>query len=124
METAGSFTGASQYGQFEIMRLDDKLEFNNSYEDHFVIGAVNKNFNRISIHGKYTTLVAPIESGAKFKVVADLTYADIVLPDNQTINTSKKGNEYWAFTGYINGSEGNTTGTVELTLYEGKAVLK
>lgn len=124
MENAGSVTGESQYGHFEINRLDDKLEFNNSYEDHFVIGIVNKNFNRIKINGKYTTLEAPIESGAKFKVIADLTYANIVLPDNQTINTSKKSDEHWAFTGYINGSEGTTTSTVELTLYEGKAVLK
>lgn len=121
---AGSVTAESEYSRFEIKRLDESLVFNKSYEDQIVIGLVDMGFSRIGINGKYTSLTAPVEKGAEFKVVADLHYAGMELPDNRRDLTSEKKNDKWKYSGLMNGADKNTTKVVELTLYEGKAVLK
>jgi len=121
---AGSVTAESEYSQFDIKRLDDRLVFNKSYEDNIVIGLVDMGFSRIALNGKYTKLIAPVEKGAEFKVVADLHYAGLELPDNRRDLTSEKKNETWKYSGLMNGAGEKTTKVVELNLYEGKALLK
>ncbi|MFH0762146.1 MAG: hypothetical protein V2A67_11650, partial [Bacteroidota bacterium] len=113
---AGSVTAESEYSRFDIKRLDESLVFNKSYNDQIVIGLVDMGFSRIGLNGKYTSLIAPVEKGAEFKVVADLHYAGMELPDKHADLISEKKDDKWKYAGLMNGADKNTTKVVELTL--------
>jgi hypothetical protein len=122
---AGDFKAGSSYSRFKISRLDGSLVFTNSNEDKITLLQVGKRFSGISITSKHTDVELSFESGAAYKLDADLKYTSLDFPKSSFRETRyHKEDDAFQYQGVTQGGDENTVPTVRFQMYEGKIILK
>jgi hypothetical protein len=120
----GDITANSKYGNYEILQLDKKLDFSESYEDDITIGKVSKDFSGIDLVSKYTNLIMTFETGSLYKINANLKYTSLKFPEAKIreIRYHKEGSDF-QYKGISHDADESRVSTLNFDMYEGKVVL-
>ena len=115
----------SKYGVYKIYHLDKSLNLVSSYEDDVIVQRVGKQFTGVIVTSKYTDLSFTFESGAHYKIDANLKYTDLdfLKANFREIRYHKDGSTF-QYQGIVKGADETTAPILKLKMYEGKVTLE
>jgi len=122
---AGTLNALSKYSTYNIGRLETSMQFSDSYEDNINISSTGTTFTGCSLQGKYTDLTLNVNPSVLYKIEASLQYTDLDFRESafREIRYHKDGSNF-QYQGVIKGGDESTAATVELKMYEGKAIIR